>query len=245
MSQQTYLFLDAATIAKVRSRRVRWQSTHRLIPTRYPPINLFERIAVTSDWDALIELESLTNPRLREEVGDISLVPKSRRVSGPGASIVMAPFTHASRARPTRFSDGSYGVYYAARAFDTALREVAFHMGQFHAATADPPTTDPHRAYRGKLDRLLHDIVAGRWSQLLNPEVETYAVPQAFAKALREAGSNGIVYPSVRHKGGQCLAAFYPDVASIPVQTKHVALKWNSERISKWFDYETEEWSVL
>jgi pyruvate/2-oxoglutarate dehydrogenase complex dihydrolipoamide dehydrogenase (E3) component len=65
------------------------------------------------------------------------------------------------------------------------------------------------------------------------------------AQALREAGSNGIVYPSVRHKGGQCLAAFYPDVASIPVQTKHVALKWNGERISKWFDYETEEWSVL
>jgi len=215
------------------------------VPSRFPPINVFERVASPGDWDALFELESLTNPPLREDAGQISLVPKERRVFGPGASIVMAPFTHFSKARPTRFSDGTYGVYYAARQLATALIEVAFHMQRFYAATNDPPLQADYRAYRGKIDRTMHDLTAGDWCELLNPDVSTYTKPQAIARILRGAGSNGIVYPSVRHRKGQCIAAFWPDVVSIPVQTKHIALKWDGAAISAWFDYETEKWSGL
>ncbi len=73
---------------------VEWQPCYRIIPSRFPPIDLFERIAPPEDWEALIALESLTNDRIRQEVGDISLVPVDERVSGPGASVVMAAFTH-------------------------------------------------------------------------------------------------------------------------------------------------------
>ena len=59
-------------------------------------------------------------------------MPPARRVTGPGATIVMAPFTHTSPERPSRFSAGSYGLYYAAMRFETALREarpsVVFHL---------------------------------------------------------------------------------------------------------------------
>jgi hypothetical protein len=239
------LFVDAVDLSKVKARRVRWQSTFRLIPSRYPSINLFERISRPEDWDALIELESLTNPRLREGVGVISLVPKTRRVSGPGASIVMAPFTHASPHRKTRFSDGTYGVYYAARLFQTALREVAFHMGRFYAATNASALQASFRTYKGKIDKVMHDITGPRWTHLLRPEPDEYAKPQAFARALRLANSNGIVYPSVRHAGGECIAAFWPDVVSIPIQTKHIELKWDGSRVTDWFDFETEQWSKL
>ena len=211
------LFAEAVDLSKVRARRVRWQSTYRLIPSRYPPISLFERISKPEDWDALIELESLTNPRLREGAGVISLVPKARRVSGPGASIVMAPFTHASPHRRTRFSDGTYGVYYAAHLFETALREVAFHMGRFYAATNAPALKASFRTYKGKIDKTMHDITGSGWMHLLKPEPNEYAKPQAFARALRLSNSNGIVYPSVRHPGGECIAAFWPDVVSIPI----------------------------
>ena len=74
--------------------RIVWQPSWRIVPSRFPPIDLFERIADPADWDALIELESLTNPRLRDEVGDIALVPAAERISGPGASAIMAAFTH-------------------------------------------------------------------------------------------------------------------------------------------------------
>lgn len=245
VEKQPDLFVEDVDLSKVPSRRVRWQTAYRLVPSRYPPIDLFERIAKPEDWDALIELESLTNPRLRESAGVISLVPKARRVTGAGASIVMAPFTHASPLRKTRFSDGTYGVYYAARLFETALREVAFHMQLFYAATNDPPLQASYRTYKGKIDKTMHDIRGGTWSHLLGPDPKTYDKPQAFARALRQAGSNGIVYPSVRHAEGECIAAFWPDVVGIPVQTKHVELKWDGSRVSEWFDYETDAWNKL
>jgi hypothetical protein len=237
--------IDARLLASIPVSRIRWKAAYRLVPSRYPPIDIFERIADPADWALLFELEALTNPRLRDEAGDISLVPPERRVTGPGASIVMAPFTHASPERPTRFSAGSYGVYYAASRFETALREVAFHMGEFYGATGDPAHEESFRTYKGAIDSRLHDLRAGNWAQFLDADTATYARPQELGRRLREAGSNGVVYPSVRHARGQCAGAFWPDVVGIPVQTQHIMLKWNGERISAWFDTESGAWLAL
>jgi hypothetical protein len=239
------LFIDRKLVESIPLSRVRWNAAYRLIPTRYPPIDVFERIAEPDDWQLLYDLESLTNTRLRDEAGEISLVPLSRRVGGPGASIVMAPFTHVSRDRPTRFSAGTYGVYYAGNKFETALREVAFHMGVFYGATDDKPHDEPYRVYRGTIDSTMHDLRKGNWAPFLDPDVANYGRPQELGRQLREAGSNGVVYPSVRHPKGQCVGAFWPDVVGIPVQTKHVMLKWDGKRISAWFDYDTGKWKKI
>jgi hypothetical protein len=70
----------------VQQRRISWPSSAwRIIASRFPPINLFERVTNNpAVWDVLIELEVLTNPRIRDETGEISLVPPDRRVSGNG-----------------------------------------------------------------------------------------------------------------------------------------------------------------
>jgi hypothetical protein len=101
-------------------RAVRFTSCNRIVASRLPTIHLFERVADPADWDALYKLESMTNPRLREQVGELSLVPVVDRVSGPNASVVMAPFTHLSP-QGTRFTDGHFGAYYAAESVDTAI----------------------------------------------------------------------------------------------------------------------------
>lgn len=67
---------------------------YRIILSRYPQIHLFERVSNPQDWDVLYAVESLTNPRLRDEVGDIRLVPPEDRVYGDGTSWIMAAFTH-------------------------------------------------------------------------------------------------------------------------------------------------------
>src|SRR6185369_17082191 len=95
----------------------------RIIRSRFPPIDLFEDIADPADWDALARGEMKTNPRVELAVGRLDLVAPEHRVGGPGASWVMAPFTHCSTDRPSRFSDGTYGVYYAASTFETAIAE--------------------------------------------------------------------------------------------------------------------------
>ncbi|WP_024921673.1 MULTISPECIES: RES family NAD+ phosphorylase [unclassified Afipia] len=55
-------------------------------------------------------------------------------------------------------------------------------------------------------------------------------------------GSDGIVYPSVRDEGGSCIAAFWPDVAGVPMQERHLQYEWDGRRFSRWFDYKEERW---
>ena len=126
---------------------LRWSPTYRLVPSRFPPVDLFERVAAPEDLEVVFALEALTNPRLRQEVGEISLVPREERVGGPGTSPIMAAFTHLNP-YGSRFSAGHYGVYYAARALQTAVREVSHHQAIFLAATREPPITIDLRCYR-------------------------------------------------------------------------------------------------
>ena len=124
-----------------------WQSAVRIIRSIHPPIDLFEDIADPADWPLLISAEQKTNPRLMENIGNLDLVPKDRRVGGLGATYLMAPFTHVSQDRPTRFSDGSYGVLYAGNSFEVALLETIHHHGRFMARTNEAPGwTSPARS---------------------------------------------------------------------------------------------------
>jgi hypothetical protein len=226
-------------------RRVRWPAGHRILPSRFPPIQLFERLSDDpAEWEILAEIESLTNPRVRDEIGEIRLVPAAERVSGPGASWVMASFTHVNR-RGSRFSDGSYGVYYAARELATAIAETVYHLGRFYAATSDPPHAEDMRVLSGRIDARFHDLrgAAERFVACLDPS--DYGAGQALGKRLRAAGSNGVAYPSVRRAGGQCLGAFRPKAVGIPVQGRHLRYHWDGARISRYFDYAEERWVAL
>lgn len=211
---------------------LRWPGARRIIRSIFPPIDLFEDIADPEDWPLLIAAETKTNPRLMESLGNLDLVPPGRRVWGEGASFLMAPFTHASRDRPSRFSDGSYGVLYAARRFETALAETIHHHARFMAATAQAPGwTSQFRELVLDIAGDLHDL-RGRGpgtAPLLDPDA--YDVPRAFAARLRADGGQGIAYPSVRHAGGECAALFYPDLARRVIQGRHLDYHWDGGRV--------------
>jgi hypothetical protein len=232
-------------LEQIPSRRIHWSSTYRLQSARHPPVTLFERIAPPDDRAILAELASLTDPAARQAIGRISLVPPERRVFGPGASALMGPFVPASRDNPSRFSDGSYGIYYAGHRFETALREVAFHRGRFHTRTRDPATRTTFKTITASLDRTLHDIRRGSWAELMQPDPAQYALPQSVGARLRHVGSNGLVYPSVRHTGGECLGAFWPNVLSNPAEGRRIALQWDGSKIASWFDFESNAWAYL
>lgn len=209
-------------------RRVTWTRTSRIIRSIHPPIDLFEDIADPADWEALVSAEAKYNPRIRDSIGDLSKVPVARRVTGPGASWVMAPFVHCSPRRPGRFSDGSFGLYYAGDRPEVALAETIHHHARTLRATAEAPGwTSQFRELVGTVDAVLDDV-AGR-NDLLDPV--DYAASRQFGAARRAAGSDGITWPSLRYPGGHCLAAFWPDVVSIPVQGAHFAYHWNGREV--------------
>jgi hypothetical protein len=227
-------------------RRVAWSHATRIVAARHPPIDLFERVSTDpAVWDALIAVEQMVNPRVRDEVGEIHLVTPAERVSGPGASWVMASFTHRNPAG-SRFSDGSYGVYYAARDLRTALREVAFHFARFARDSGDGPRYEDMRALVGRVANRFVDagrLPAAERRRVLDPD--SYDTSRAFAAPLREAGVNGIVYPSVRDPGGQCVAAFRPRAVGLPVPGAALKLHWDGARVVRWFDYASEQWTAV
>lgn len=210
-------------------KRIRWNQAYRIVPSRFPPIGVYDRIADPADMEALFAIEAMTNPRLREELGALRMVPKARRISGPGATPVMAAFTHLNP-EGSRFSDGTWGVFYAAHSVATAVEETVYHRERFLAATAEPPCEIEMRCYRTSLDCKLHDLRGG-WPPAHDPD--SYAASLALARELRTADSSGIVYDSARHAGGECIAAFYPDVVAPCVQAQHLIYRWDGQRIAQ------------
>ena len=222
--------------------RVSWRQTYRLVRSIYPPADLFEDIADPADWELIANAEAKTNPRMRDQIGAIHLIPPERRVSGPGASWAMAPFCHISDDRPSRFSDGRYGACYVGDRFEVALAESVFHFERFMVATEEGPSTADYRERVGSLDANLHDL---RNTAAFGPalDADDYTAAQSLARELRqEHASDGLVYPSVRCPTGDAVAAFWPDVVGVPVQGRHVCYRWDGNRVDAWLVYGEENW---
>ncbi len=181
----------------------------------------------------------------RDEIGEINLVTAARRVSGPNASYVMAAFAHVNP-KGSRFSDGSYGVYYCADRLETAIAETAFHFEAFARDSNDPPRHEGMRVLLGSIDQQFHDIGSlsdAERSAILDPA--GYIASQSLAAGLRATGSNGVFYPSVRDPLGSCVGAFWPDVVGIPIQERHLQYHWDGNRVFRYFDYSSDIWIPL
>ena len=210
----------------LRSRHTLWKPSHRVVPSRFPPIGLFDRVADPKDLDAVFALEALTNDRMRDETGNLQLVPASERIAGPGTTPIMAAFTHLNPAG-SRFSDGAYGVYYCARELDTALAEVRYHQQRFLRWTNEGPLRLQMRLYLSDLDARLVD--ARKIDAVHSPD--DYGPSQSFARPLQAAGKDGVLYRSVRHEGGTCAAVFRPKVLGACRQGAHYAFHYDGSQI--------------
>ncbi len=214
-------------------RRVRWAQACRIVPTRYPAVNLFDRVADAADFDALYALEALTNERARQELGEIERVPPDQRLYGPGSGPIMSAFTHVNTLG-SRFSDGAYGVFYAAHERATAVAETRYHHARFMAATQERPQHLPMRLYHVAIAAHLHDLRDLHGTAV--PEAvyaeQDYSAAQALGRRLHTAGSGGVVYRSVRHDGGQCVGLFKPNGASACLHAAYLLYAWDGQRFT-------------
>ena len=215
------------------TRHLEWLPSYRLIPSRFPPVSVFDRVTDPADLDAVFYVENLTNPRLRQEAGNLSLVPVEERVSGPGTTPIMAAFTHLDP-EGSRFSDGSYGVYYAARSLHTAIAETRHSRARFLARTHEGPMEIDMRTYLTNISAELHDIRShgnpGDLTDIYHPD--SYAAGQVLGREMNAINAWGIAYDSVRHRGGECVAVFRPRALSHCRQGPHFRYVWNGTEIS-------------
>jgi len=212
-----------------------WAQAFRIVSSRFPPVGVFDDVADSEDLEGVFWVEALTNPRLRQALGQLNLVPAQERLAGPGTPPIMAAFTHLNP-NGSRFSDGTFGVCYAARSQRTAIAETVYHTERWARASNDPPTAFTMRVYIGELlARSYHDLRADPAANapVLDPDPEAYGPAQQLARTLRGANSWGILYPSVRDRHGQCAAVFRPPALGPVHQGAHLAYVWDGSAVSE------------
>ncbi len=199
------------------------QPTCRLIPSRFPPIGLFDTVATAADLEPVMELAGWTNDRL---VADrIARLPQAEWVYGrPNASIVMAAFLHVS---PTggRFNGPDLGAWYASAALITAAVEVAHHMRREAFARGIDGMQRQFRQYSARLTGDYLDI-RGRQAELSDVyAADSYAASRTMGERIRAEGGAGVLYDSVRHAGGVNIVAHRPRNVLDVVQADHFEIR--------------------
>ncbi|TJY57415.1 RES domain-containing protein [Sinimarinibacterium sp. CAU 1509] len=206
-------------------------TAYRIIPSRFPPVGVFDDLASAAELELLFMIEARTNERLREDIGALSLVDPEDWLTGPGATAIMAAFTHPAPGG-SRFSDGSYGVYYCADSSEVAIRETAYHRARFLRTTGEGVTRIEMRQYAGTLAKPLHD---GRGRRLepgaLAPD--DYSASQRIGASLRAQRSWGLVYPSVRMPGGLCAALLRPPAITGVIQSASFQYVFDGESVTE------------
>jgi hypothetical protein len=209
--------------------RVRWTRTNRLVPSRYPSAGILDRVAAPEDLEAIQELEAWTNDRVSTELGLLHLLPREEWVVGtPMASVVMAAFCHP-RPGGARFSTGERGAWYAGRAVETSLRESIYHRTRELEEVGSFETFVQMRLYHADFSGTFHDL-RGRQDEFPHAyDPDSYEGSQRLAIELLQAGANGIVFDSVRHEGGECLACFRPALVRNVRVAAHYEFAWHGE----------------
>ena len=218
-----------ARTASIPLARIQWQRTSRLIASRYPTVGVFDRVASPADLDALFELEGWTNDRLSHELGLLSYIPRDEWITGPMASVVMAAFCHPHPGG-ARFSSATRGAWYAARTFATALAESVHRRTQELIEVGTLDLRVEMRLYHADFSAEFHDVRrrTPTFTRLHHPS--SYVASQHLAEDLLASGSNGVVYRSVRHATGECLACFRPRLVRRVRVAGHYEYRWEGSR---------------
>jgi hypothetical protein len=206
-----------------------WPVSHRLIPARFSESGtVLSSLAETPDeLNDLVLLDGATNDRVQGEQRGLIGISTFELVYGiPNAHIVNAAYTHPDESG-SRFSDNTRGAWYAADSQKASCAEVVYHKSRrlreivvpdapFQCPPRDVTTYDDwHAEFRAEFHVL---DPPDRFSDCVQaePVPQCYAASQALARRLLARGSNGIIYPCVRHPDARCIACFRPALVYNP-----------------------------
>jgi hypothetical protein len=183
------------------------QRTIRLIPSaHYKPPVLRALVDSDDETSVLADIEGLTSKRLMRGLTGTDF-------DAWGQTFISAAFTY-TRTGGNRFNDETRGAWYAGFSERTALDEVAFHKTRELRFINVFRDEVQYAALCASFIGRFHDLRNVRPAPpCLDPDIALgYPQGQELARQLIAQGSRGLIYPSVRHNGGTCIAAFQPNV---------------------------------
>ncbi len=210
---------------------VRQQDTHHLVPSKYSDGGDSVLTHIADDdahLQSLFDLDHATNERLIAENDLLPGIGIDERVFGiPHYRIVNAAFTHA-HPLGSRFNGPERGAWYAGFALETAQAEIVFHKSVELAEINWFEESVTYDDYLADFGGSFHDIQETKaFTDCLDPQ--SYRASQSLAERLLAAGSAGVLYPSVRHPGGICLACFRPALVNNLHKGDRYRFTWNGK----------------
>ena len=219
-------------------REFRQKGMHRLIPSRYSETGtVLEEVA--GDEAILADaarLDAATNERVLGELYGLSGISHFELVYGiANATIIRAAFLHPGPSG-SRFNDTTRGAWYAAKKVETSIAEVAYHKAKrlseivIHGLPQERPNEEvsTYDDWQADFHAPFHVLEpVAEYAHCLQPEPvpQCYVPSQLLARQLLSQQSNGILYSSVRHKGGTCLACFRPALVYQPRRTRRYEIR--------------------
>jgi hypothetical protein len=213
-------------------RRINKERTIRLVSTARLRDPVLLELVGEDALEDLAEIEGATSGRLKTEQSGSSQIDARELVFGiPHAKFINASFSYWLPAQLNRFNGPGRGAWYAGYEFETSLQEVSYHMtrelsnvGDFHA------TVDYAEMFASFVGDFVHVGGVSPSPDYLSPDPAiAYRAGNVFADDVRNAGHLGIVYPSLRHAGGTCLAALVPHAVQSVAQGRVVRLIWSGK----------------
>ncbi len=203
--------------------------THRLIPSRFADVEDSVLAPLAGDDTAvlrdLFELDNATNRRLRGECGSLPGIGVDELVFGvPNFRIINAAYTYTNP-NGNRFNDGQRGAWYCAFDGPTAMAEIVFHKTAEYAEIDRFDDSISYQTMLADFSGSFHDVRdAAEFADCLASD--SYQASQQLANALLDAGSMGIIFPSVRHPAGTNLACFRPALVGNVRKGQAYRLTW-------------------
>jgi hypothetical protein len=228
--------VSKSSLADIAITDISWCPSYRIIPAVYPSIEIFENISHPDDLEALLQIEAMTDDIARQMNGNLRFIDRKDIITGKGSGRIMPCFFILDLEPPgKRFSNNEFGAYYAAHELETSIKETIFHREKFLLETSSPAQEIDNILVLADIKGHMHDIRGKQKTHAKVYQKNNYTYSRALAKKLKENGSSGITYDSVRNPGGQCTALFNPHAISHCRDSSIFTYIWDGKQITGYY----------
>lgn len=192
---------------------------YRAISSKYSMVEIFDDVAEESDFDDLYVLRALTSTRL------LSTLPTNN-------NFIQSPFAYLNP-EGSRFSGGTFGIFYAGVNEAVAIAETRYHRARFMLETNESAQEIDMRLIVAYLDARLYNLSKKQKTYSLYYHDSDYSASRSFGYSIFKEDGDGIRYSSVRHKDHEDVyAVFNESVLSRVRQSKNLIYEWDGALIT-------------
>jgi hypothetical protein len=205
------------------------QDCYQLIPSRFPTIEVYERLGDNELQNAAKALENRTNPRLAA-INQLPSMPKpSEKSASQYQNWNHAPFAYRDP-RGTFFLGPTLGCLELASDMNAALAFALLRREEFLGSTGEPAMGLDMRVFSRRITGSFHDLTK------LDPNLPS-AGRSKIGHQLHESGSPGVLFRRPGFGEHRFVAVF--DGALLPraVQATHYRFVWDGQKVKSIYDF--------